>query len=376
MGQYGFYWEHAETGGARLLRAFGTTPEVVIPERIAGLSVTEIGAYCFAGTDRLRGQNSGRGQYEVINVPDGGQAGEGKAAERPAAAGTPGGGGPGEENAAKVQSRALREQTISPDAAATGALRELCGGYIESLALPDTVKRIGNLMCYQCTSLLRLECGPGLTEVGGDAFMNCGKLREIRLRCDSGEKTGLRQMLAQLSGEITAVFLGKGGAGRAAKLLFTEYYESYDEIAPAHLFGRNIEGEGFRARQCFTEGKPDFGQYDRTFIRACDGETERTLCRLAMNRLLYPAGLSEQAKRMYETYVSDHADCVCAQAVDVKDMQPVRYLCENRLIQAAVLDAALARAAKAGWAEGTAQLLNLKRTHFTGGARRYEFEDF
>ena len=54
----------------------------------------------------------------------------------------------------------------------------------------------------------------------------------------------------------------------------------------------------------------------------------------------------------------------------------MRYLCENRLIQAAVLDAALARAAKADWAEGTAQLLNLKRTHLTGGARRYEFEDF
>ena len=82
-----------------------------------------------------------------------------------------------------------------------------------------------------------------------------------------------------------------------ARLLFPEYYESYDEIAPAHVFGRNIEGEGFRARQCVRAGEIDFALYDSIFQKACAEERETTLNRLALNRLCYPVGLTGEKDR-------------------------------------------------------------------------------
>ena len=400
-----FYWEHTSAGGVRLLRAFGTTPEVVIPERIAGLPVTEIGAYCFAASERMSRSAALWEKCEVTEISvvrsEGGSPDELRRTgeeESLSSGKTP------PENREAAEASVVHSEDGSPDelrrtgeeespssgktppAVRAGqpeekeeggpALRELCGSYIERLILPDSVQKAGNLMCYQCTLLREITCGAGLSGIGSDAFMNCGKLREIRVRCGSGEPSGLRQMLAQRSAEITAVFLGTDGAGCEAKILFTEYYESYDEIAPAHLFGRKIEGEGFRARQCFAEGIFDFGQYDRIFPRACDGETEPTLCRLAMNRLLYPAGLSPEAKRMYQTYAGEHARCICAMAVKERETGPVRYLCENGLADASTLDEALAGASRLGWAEGTAQLLMLKRACFAGRAGRYEFEDF
>ena len=86
--------------------------------------------------------------------------------------------------------------------------------------------------------------------------MNCRSLSRLLLHADPGQKTGLRLLLAQLSSDLEVALSGENGVW--AKLLFPEYYESYDEIAPAHIFGRNIVGEGFRARQSFREDVLDF----------------------------------------------------------------------------------------------------------------------
>ncbi len=45
---YKLYWELTNEGGARLLRAFGGTPEPRFPAEIEGRAITEIGDYCFA----------------------------------------------------------------------------------------------------------------------------------------------------------------------------------------------------------------------------------------------------------------------------------------------------------------------------------------
>ena len=65
--------------------------------------------------------------------------------------------------------------------------------------------------------------------------MNCRSLSRLLLHADPGQKTGLRLLLAQLSSDLEVALSGENGVW--AKLLFPEYYESYDEIAPAHIFG-------------------------------------------------------------------------------------------------------------------------------------------
>lgn len=303
-----FYWERAPHGGARLLRAFGETPKIRIPDRIENRPVTEIGAYCFAQKARLPDA------YEIAG------------------------------------------------ACAKDDVREMAGEYLTAVLLPDSVEKIGSFAFYDCVSLAHLELGVQMDELGGDAFMNCRSLHRLTMRCGAQERSGVRLILNQISADLEVTFEGKNGP--EAVLLFPEYDESYDEIAPAHLFGRRIQGEGFRARQCFRDGICDFSRYDAVFRKACDEEREETLCVMAMNRLRWPAGLSETAKRQYESYVAGHAADILRRAVILRDAASVSFLCGSGLLDRAGIMAGIACAAETEWAEGTAVLLRLKEQYF------------
>ena len=313
-----YLWEPDGTGGARLLGMYGQTSQAFVPEQIEGMRVTEIGAYCFAGRGRERS----------------------------------------EETTEKVH------------------LRALAGDAVESVHLPKTIRRIGSYAFYQCTRLERLSLYGSLCEVGGDAFMNCHRLHTLTVETGDFQMEGVRQMLAQLSLDIEVSFLKKGTVH--ARLLFPEYYESYDEIAPAHVFGRNIEGEGFRARQCVRAGEIDFALYDSIFQKACAEERETTLNRLALNRLCYPVELTGEKRQMYESYIKEHAGSVCAAAVCGRDEETVLFLCEQRLLTAAQLDDCIRLAAEEDWAKGAASFLRMKEQFFKEKTieERYSFDSF
>lgn len=330
MLDYEFYWEPAADGGVRLLRVFGGMPEVVLPAEIEGSTVTEIGPYCFAERPHLPAHYRKTGEKR--------------------------------KKMDKMHLSSLK-------------LREICGGYPERIVLPDTVKKIGNLAFYNCTSLVTLELGSAMMDVGGDAFMNCRKLHTIILHCGAREKSGIRQMLSQISSDIEVIFQGE--QGREAVLLFPEYYEGFDEITPAHIFGRKIEGEGFRARQSFKNGVPDFAQYDQIFQKACVEETVETLCRLAMNRLRYPVDLGKTACLRYEEYIRAHADEVCGKVIKKRKIDQIEFLCEKGLMNRESLSAGARGAAEAGWAEGAAYFLRLKEKYFSQkeNSDRYSFKD-
>src|SRR5699024_11993489 len=64
--------------------------------------------------------------------------------------------------------------------------------------------------------------------------------------------SGLKKMLAAVSGDIAAEFCR--GDRLLGRIFCPEYQEVLDENTPAHIFNRNIEGIGYRYRQCFTDG--------------------------------------------------------------------------------------------------------------------------
>lgn len=344
---YELYWEPAADGGARLLRVFGMTAEAVLPGQIEGRPLTEIGDYCFA---------------ERKHLP---------------------------ENYRRIRIECGETHTLSCEYTGNGALymvsnggdapvelHELSGGYIERVVLPDTVEKVGNFAFYNASSLTCLEIGEKLIGIGSDAFMNCRKLHRLYLRCGYGKKSGLRQILAQISHDMEVSFGDEGSTW--AKVLFPEYYESYDEIAPAHIFGRNIEGEGFRARQSFRDGVMDFAQYDLIFPKACVEEKEETLCRLAYNRLFYPVMLGQEAKRLYTEYLIAHTAALCGMAVSTKDMELVAFFCRQQIFTRADIECCIGYASEAEWVEGNAYFMRLLEKYFPRKERmsRYEFEDF
>lgn len=249
--------------------------------------------------------------------------------------------------------------------------------YLERVVLPDTVRKIERNAFYNCTGLDELEIGPNLEELGSDAFMNCHNLHQLKVHCGALEKSGVRLILRQISSDMTVHFIGTDGKETAA-ILFSEYYESYDEVTPAHLFGRNIEGEGFRTRQFFKDGVFEYGRYDGTFQKACAEENEKTLCEMSMNRLRYPVGLSEEASLQYETYVKAHLETVCKKVIQNRELETLEFLCKSQLVERTDLEKCAQMAAESEWAEGGAYILRLKEQYFPQHTKtnRYDFDAF
>ncbi len=249
--------------------------------------------------------------------------------------------------------------------------------YLERVVLPDTVTKIGRNAFYNCTGLKELELGMNLAELGSDAFMNCHNFHRLTVHGSAVGKSGARLILRQISSDMTVHFLGEAGQNEA-KILFSEYYESYDEVAPAHLFGRNIEGEGFRARQCFKDGILEYARYDSTFQKACAEENEKTLCEMAVNRLRYPVGLGSEARIQYETYVKAHLEFICGTIIKNREMEALEFLCKSSLAERNTMEFCAGLAAESEWAEGGVLILQLKEQYFpqTKKNSRYEFDDF
>lgn len=207
--------------------------------------------------------------------------------------------------------------------------------------------------------------------------MNCHKLHSLKLRCNALDKSGARLILQQISSDLRVHFMGCEGKEEAF-ILFPEYYETYDEVAPAHLFGRNIEGEGFRARQCFKEGIFEYPRYDGIFQKACAEEQVATLCEMALNRLQYPIGLYESARQQYAEYVVAHISEIGKKAVEQRDKKLLKFLCEAKLTDRLNLEKLIPLAAEREWAEGTVWILRLREEFFPVQAQkaRYDFDDF
>lgn len=316
-------WQEQKDGCARVLRLYGTSSQVRLPQQVEGRPIVEIAPYCFAA-----GRSSWSGGVTETAVRG---AGEGV------------------------------------------YLQELHTNAIEEVWLSDAVKKIADCAFYNCRKLHTLSIGAGVRDIGSDAFMNTLLFHTLILRCGAGEKSGVRQILAQVSADMEVHFVPD--TGTKAALLYPEYYESYDEVAPAHLFGRSISGEGFRARQCIRDGRVDFAGYDAVFAQACKTEREETLSRMALNRLMYPFGLGRKSREVYREYAKEHIGEISARLVRQRECEGLRFLRRENLLSGAVLLDCVKAASAAGWAEGAAVLLG-----WVAGAQkeqkgRYDFGD-
>ncbi len=322
-----FLWEKTSDKSAKILRVFSNLPVAVIPAQIDGYSVKELGNYCFA--------------------PSG-----------------------------QITEHAITTKTPVP----VSTLTELCGNYLNAVYLPESVEKIGDYTFYNCRNLTEITLSDGLYSVGSDAFMNCHHMRRIHLKCSPSKKNCLRQILSQISWDVEAVFYkhtSSDSSQKEAVVFFPEYYESYDEIAPAHVFGRSIIGEGFRARQCFQDDILDFPQYDKIFPKACVEESGQTLCQMAFYRLRYPYQMSDTDGLRYTDYLVKHGLSLCRQFISNKNLDDLLFLFQEKLLSLQNIQQAISLAAQAGWSEGSAAMLRWKQLHMqTFSEKRYQLDDF
>lgn len=330
-------WEKIDGNSARILRVYAAEPTVRLPDTIGDITVTEIGDYCFA----THAGPCGNFERTVLFYDD---------------------------RKDKWESKDATDEDMA-------GFRELCGDYLSKISLPRGLLRLGNLAFYNCTSLERIRFGARLCNIGSDAFMNCKRLHRLEVCCSVTQKSGVRQILAQVYWDIEVAFLLEDGI--SAIIFYPEYYESYDEIAPAHIFGRKIEGEGFRARLSFQDEVADLAQYDKIFPRACVEETKRTLLTLACTRLRYPVGMTLEARERYQTYVGGHETEAAEALIREKNLVDFHYFLKEKLITQVGIQAAIETASSMEWAEGISELLHFKQEFFGRTKQeRYAFDAF
>lgn len=256
------------------------------------------------------------------------------------------------------------DRPVRPGARRTGDdAHEITGNFVEEVTLPDTVRVLDSAAFYNCRRLRRVTLGPGVEGFGSDLFTNCRQLQTFRLRAAADAPTGLKKLLGAVSADITVELDG-------AQLFYPEYSEFLDENTPAHIFNHSIEGEGYRYRQCFDGSVLRFAEYDAAFPQACVGESEKTLCRIALDRLCIPYALLPEAQGIYSAYLAAHAASAAAPLIarhDTESLQLVLKLAdeENRR------QIALA-CSQSGWSEGAALTLGGQRPR---RQKTYDFDD-
>lgn len=315
-------WHKEKDGTAIIYRISGLTGYVEIPERINGITISKIADYCFSGNARIPDD----AEHIYINMDDN------------------------------------KEHYI----------REICGEYPEGISLPDTVTSLGSFAFYNCRNLKWIEVGCALKEIGCDVFMNCTCLHNVYMRCSAKDSTGLQHLLARISWDVNVTFEIDGK--REALFVYPEYFETYDEIAPAHIFGRNIEGEGFRARQCFDGGVLNAEHYDRIFAKACVEENKTVLYRMAAARLVYPFNLTAEHRNEYERMIKENDIDAARWMVSLKSIKAFEEMQKHDILSIEALGAAISQAAAEGWSEGAAYLMKLRHSNNLRKKKsRYEF---
>lgn len=256
------------------------------------------------------------------------------------------------------------DRPVRPGARRTGDdTHEITGNFVEEVTLPDTVRVLDSAAFYNCRRLRRVTLGPGVEGFGSDLFTNCRQLQTFRLRAAADAPTGLKKLLGAVSADITVELDG-------AQLFYPEYSEFLDENTPAHIFNHSIEGEGYRYRQCFDGSVLRFAEYDAAFPQACVGESEKKLCRIALDRLCTPFALLPEAQGIYSAYLAAHAASAAAPLIarrDTEALQLVLKLADEESRRQIAL-----ACSQSGWSEGAALTLGGQRPR---RQKTYDFDD-
>lgn len=244
----------------KILRCFGETDEIWLPDQIEGLPVTELGDYIFS--EGMRTEPKGllwreNGEDEEISAPP------------------------------------------------------VCGPSLRSVRLPAFLKRLGRYAFYNCDGLKRLAFPSAIRDIGAGAFNGCRKIEELTVEADPREKSCLKEILSELNETVAVHYRERGETGEKtllAELLFPAFYEEAVENTPARITETHVHGCGHRYRYCFENTQLLFREYDSLFPYMKAQENVPEAVKLAADRLRFPLRLSREAESAYKLYLLDHLD--------------------------------------------------------------------
>lgn len=178
----------------------------------------------------------------------------------------------------------------------------LAESVVEELYLPPTLVKIGAYAFYNCEKLRRITCHSRIRDLGTGMFAGGKGAELLDFYQVEGELSYFKDMLSELHQTLRVRLHGT----HEARLIFPEYFEEAVENTPARILVIETHGCGHRYRYCFDNREFQYRSYDALFPHVQVQEHEALVTELALGRLLYPHGLTEENRQMYQAYVKEH----------------------------------------------------------------------
>ena len=320
-----------KNGCAVVRRCYDFGNEGEIPSEIDGHPVTELGAYAFSA-------HMDREQFwhELGN------------------------------RTVKIWNPETGEQEVSePDAETVPGLQ---GMQVETVRLPEGLRKIGAYAFYNCNALSELHFHSSLKDLGAGLFTGCHHLRRLNVTLDETETSCLKEILIEVPEKMAVTVEGQ----LRAKLLFPEFFEESVENTPARILMTHMHGSGMNFRNSFYMKKLDVRAYDACYYMAKAEEDFDTVLEMTLNRLQYPVGLSEDRREDYESWLNGHLVQAFEKAVEHRDLDMLMWLKEHGKPDDGLLSQT-AIAASDGFPEGVAYLQD--RLSASGHTKKQSFLD-
>lgn len=331
MEEQSFAFEKVDKG-IRILRCYGASGRVVIPEELEGLAVTELADYAFA--------------EEMDGEPE-----------------------------------------------HSGGLPCICGEALEELYLPRTIRRLGRYVFYNCIGFRKLSFYSNISYMGAGGFTGCGKLAHLVCRQQTGPSC-LREILQDLKQSVAvecywdgplAEGLSSGGRNRqdepersserekaGCRLVYPEFFEEAVENTPARIISTQTHGMGIQYRNTFQNTRIIFSEYDKLFETGKYNMDLTDNIKMSAARLSCPWELSETAEKEYSTWLRQHIREGAAYFLEQEQREALKWMAESFAETREELEQMIQAAGDRKNTELLSVLMDICHRRFPGKRKRFD----
>lgn len=176
---------------------------------------------------------------------------------------------------------------------------------LSRIEIPQSVAKIGDWAFASCSRLAELVLPKKKMEIGSGVFKDCGMLEQIVLRSDDGNKEtcdndDVFYLLAVAVSKLDAQYLFDViNAGTV------DWFEHFDSTVTQLMM--KDDSDGFS--KMLLCGEEDYVGDDSNFDTYCLMK-QKAKVRILLLRLLHSAGIDENAKARFASYLKEHMDNV------------------------------------------------------------------
>lgn len=176
---------------------------------------------------------------------------------------------------------------------------------LSRIEIPQSVAKIGDWAFASCSRLAELVLPKKKMEIGSGVFKDCGMLEKIVLRSDDGNKEtcdndDVFYLLAAAVSKLDAQYLFDViNAGTV------DWFEHFDSTVTQLMM--KDDSDGFS--KMLLCGEEDYVGDDSNFDTYCLMK-QKAKVRILLLRLLHSAGIDENAKARFASYLKEHMDNV------------------------------------------------------------------